>query len=296
MTFKQLEAIYWSAILGSFALAAERLNMTQSALSKRIIELELELGLQLFDRSGPRAKTTEHGEALLEKAEKLLSLRDEIIVDSTGPKSIRGVCRFGISELMAMKFLPRIVAETRERFPEVILEPRVAVTRELLSDVERGETEFAIAPGRSERLEIDHAPICSVRLVWVAAPSLIEQDGPIDEPTLLSHPIVSMSAQAGSTIQLQEFATREDLRLRRLVASNSPEAVAAITIAGLGVALLAEPFAEKFIAAGQLRKLDVIDRLEVPELEYSIHWRASNGRMLSKKIRELSLRVCLGCQ
>lgn len=51
MTLKQIEAFYWAAKLGSFAIAAQRLQVTQSSLSKRVAELEESVGALLFDRT-----------------------------------------------------------------------------------------------------------------------------------------------------------------------------------------------------------------------------------------------------
>ena len=61
-TFKQLEALYWVGTMGGFAHAADRLNTTQSAISKRIQDLEHLFDTPLFDRSGRTAKLTEKGE------------------------------------------------------------------------------------------------------------------------------------------------------------------------------------------------------------------------------------------
>lgn len=292
MTLKQLEAFYWSAILGSFALAAERLFMTQSALSKRIQELELEIGIPLFDRTGPRARITEAGQNILGRVENLLALRDEIVLAARGPIGLQGTCRFGISELMAMQFLPKIVAAARAAFPDVVVEPRVAVTRELLDDVEKGETEFALAPGTSENPDVLSLPIVSIPLCWVAAPDLVKGKTSITSAELQAYPIISMSAQAGSSLVLQSFSAQHDLRFRRILASNSPEAVASVTMAGLGIALLAEPFVKRFIDTGQLLRVDIEDQPAVSELQYSIHWRADNKRVLAKKIRELAYEIC----
>jgi DNA-binding transcriptional LysR family regulator len=293
MTLKQLEAFYWSAILGSFALAAERLFMTQSALSKRIQELELEIGVPLFDRSGPRARITDAGENILSRAEQLLSLRDEIVVAARGPSGLRGTCRFGVSELMAMRYLPSIVAAIRRDYPDVILEPRVAVTKELLEDVEKGVTEFAMAPGRSLDPAVISEQICEVPLLWVASPGLFHEDRPVTAEELQHHPIISMSDKAGSTMQLLDLSARRGLRFRRVLTTNSPEAVAVATIAGLGVALLGGPFVERYLTEGKLVRLAVEDRLHVPDLAYCIHWRAENSRVLARKLREISRDICL---
>jgi DNA-binding transcriptional LysR family regulator len=65
MTLKQLEAFYWAATCLNFSVAAERVHLSVSSLSKRIAELEASLGVQLFDRSGRAAELTPQGEQLL---------------------------------------------------------------------------------------------------------------------------------------------------------------------------------------------------------------------------------------
>ena len=76
MTLKQLEAFYWAAASSSFAVAADRLHVSQSSLSKRIAELEGQLRKVLFDRSGHRAALTDAGQQLLPLARRMLGLAD----------------------------------------------------------------------------------------------------------------------------------------------------------------------------------------------------------------------------
>jgi DNA-binding transcriptional LysR family regulator len=294
MTLKQLEALYWSSVLGSFALAADRLSMTQSALSKRVQELEAEVGVQLFDRSGPRARITEVGQEVFAKAEQILRLRDELLMSAGGPRRVKGACRFGISELMAMQWLPQLVSRVRSEYPDVIVEPHVALTQELLDDVVQGDSDFAICPGGSQDPELASELISNVELYWVGSPSLFSKKDIVTLESIQSHPIVSMSSQAGSTMLLQSFAQERGLKFRRILASNSPDAVAAVTIAGLGIALLAGPYVERFIREGKLCRLRVEERLKVPRLSYYVHWRIDNSRMLARVVREIAVQLCKG--
>ena len=78
MTLKQLEAFYWAASASSFGVAADRLHVSPSTLSKRIAELEGQLGTPLFDRSGHRAVLTEAGQQLLPLARRMLGLADDM--------------------------------------------------------------------------------------------------------------------------------------------------------------------------------------------------------------------------
>ncbi len=70
MTFKQLEALYWIGQLGGFAPAARKLHTTQSAISKRVHELEQVFDTALFDRSQRSARLTEKGEEMFMLARK----------------------------------------------------------------------------------------------------------------------------------------------------------------------------------------------------------------------------------
>src|SRR5687768_17628312 len=113
MTLKQLEAFYLAATLGSFALAAQRVHVTQSSLSKRIAELEESVGAELFDRSTKRAQLTEPGHRLMPVAAQMLALQEDAKTLTHSSPVLSGVCRFGISELGALTWLPRFVARIR---------------------------------------------------------------------------------------------------------------------------------------------------------------------------------------
>ena len=69
LTFKQIEALYWTVRLGTFLAAAERLHTGQSAITKRIQELEADFNVQLFDRSGHKASLTSKGHEVFLMAE-----------------------------------------------------------------------------------------------------------------------------------------------------------------------------------------------------------------------------------
>jgi len=291
MTLKELEAIYWAGTLGSFALAAERLSMTQSSLSKRVLEIEGELGEQLFDRSGPRARITGAGERVLAQARRMLALRDEILMCARGLHSLAGSCRFGVSEQVVSTWLPALVRRVREELPEVSLEPRVGVTQELLSDVVRGETDFALCPGESVDARLASHRLHEVAMTWVSAPGLLAAGGRLDAESLQRVPVISTSAQAGATAALDAWAVAHGIKFRRIVACNSMGAVAALAAAGLGLCVLPAPFAARFLKEGRLERLAIAPELELPPLGYHLHWRQDDDRALSHALRELAIAV-----
>src|SRR5687768_12000674 len=111
MTLKQLEAFYWAATCASFAMAAERLHLSTSSLSKRLVELEESLGARLFDRSGQKAHLTEVGERFLPRASALLLAADDTRRSIEASAMLRGRCIIGVGELSALTWLPRLVAQ-----------------------------------------------------------------------------------------------------------------------------------------------------------------------------------------
>jgi len=291
MTLKELEAVYWAGTLGSFALAAERLSMTQSSLSKRVLELEGELGQKLFDRSGPRARITGAGERVLAQARQMLAVRDAILTGTRGAHALAGTCRFGVSELVASTWLPALVRDVRQSFPEVALEPRVGVTQELLAAVVRGETDFAVGPGGSADAALSSRKLHAVPMIWVCAPSLPEARRTLTAELLARVPVISTSAQAGATAALDAWAVSRDVKFHRIVASNSMGAVAALAAAGLGLCLLPEPFAQPFLRSRRLRRMAFDASLRVPALPYYLHWRRADESALAQAVRARVLAI-----
>lgn len=289
MTLKQLEAFYWAAKLGSFGLAAERLYTTQSSLSKRIAELESDLGESLFDRSGPRAKSTDAGQRLFELAAKMLELEDDIRASVLSANSLRGVCKFGIGEFVVHTWLPAFVARVRKDYPAVVLEPYIGLAKTLMVKLAQGDLDFAIMPAPSKNASIVAEPLREVELIWAAAPSLIGTHTMLTREMLEQHPVIAMTQESGLTMALDNWAVTHGLKFQRIIATSSMSAVAALTVAGLGLCLLAAGFVRPLIERGQLVELRCVDPMPpCPTLAYFLHSRKEDTRWLVRAIKPLA--------
>ena len=102
INLRQLLALHWIERLGTFERAAEHLNTTQSAISKRIQELEASTGLQLFDRSQRGARLTAIGEEMLVIAREMLTLAERITSLKDGTHVVTRRLRRGVTELTAL--------------------------------------------------------------------------------------------------------------------------------------------------------------------------------------------------
>ncbi len=285
MTLKQIEAFYWAATLASFSLAAERLYLSQSSLSKRLAELESHLGKPLFDRSGHRAALTAAGQTLLPLARKLLRSADEVRETLADSVAVRGVCRFGMGELSALSWLPRFVARARERFPELLLEPHVDMGRALEERVESGELDFAVVAGTSTRPALSSHVVREVRFQLAGAPVLLGTRR-LTTPALLAQvALITMPAEAGSARELDNWLMANDLEVDRRLRCNNLSAIAGMVVAGVGISFLPEGWLLPLVARGEVVVLE--SRPALPTLSYSFQARRDDIRPLVQQVRQL---------
>ncbi len=278
MTLKQLEAFYFAATLGSFALAAQRAHVTQSSLSKRIAELEAWVGAELFDRSGKRAQLTEAGQRLLRVAGQMLELKEGIRDALNSSPTLTGTCRFGISELGALTWLPRFVARVRTEHPQLVLQPLVDLGRRLERQVVRGELDFAIVPGPPEDPHIASHGVGDVRFTWMAAPGRAGAGGVLKASDLSRHPVITMSEGSGVTQAFDVWAAGQGLRMQRIVASNSMMAVIGLTMADVGLSVLPQDFMRPWVESGALVAL--YSDPPLPTLRYCFVHREDDRRAM----------------
>ena len=284
MTLKQLEAFYWAAKLGNFAIAAARLHVTQSSLSKRISELESSVNQPLFDRSGKRAIPTEAGLRLLAVAHDMLDLRDRARSAVGEGKSLCGVCRFGISELGALTWLPKFVARVRFEHPGLVLRPYVDLARQLERRVARGDLDFAVAVGPwREASELVSHPVAKVRFSWMASPTRIGAGTMLKAESFAQHPVITMTEDSGLTHAFDLWAAAQGIQAQRILACNSLMAIAGLTVAGIGISYFPAEFMRPWVERGQLVEL----RSEplFPDLDYCFLARQDDSRDLVCRIK-----------
>jgi DNA-binding transcriptional LysR family regulator len=160
-----LRSLVALADLGSLALASDRVGRTQAALSLQMRRLEGQAGQALFRRDSRKLVLTEAGETLLGYARRILALNDE--AQHTMRRSpVSGAVRFGASQDFGEAWLPPVLAQFRQAFPEVAMEVRIDGGTRCVQAVDAGELDVALALGlgsRDDSVCIGHLP-----LVWIA--------------------------------------------------------------------------------------------------------------------------------
>lgn len=289
MTLKHLEALYWVSRLGSFTAAAERLHSTQSAISMRIRDLEETLGQELFDRSARSAKLTAKGQELVGYAERVLEIIAEIRSRIGDPHIVSGVVRVGVTEYVALTWLPDFVRELNARFPRVTLELNVDLTLSLIDKLRGGELDIALLPGPIQQPGLRNMSLGFVEFAWMASPTLKIPDRTLTPRDLDNWPILTLSKTSNLYAKLERWFEESGAVGRRADMCNSLSVLASWTIAGLGIGYLPLKYHARHLRTGSLRVIDVEPRL--PDLEYVAILDLRHPQPLTVSVAELAAGV-----
>ncbi len=145
METNQLKAFVTVAQLNSFSLAADKLHLTQSAISKRVAALETHLKQKLFDRIGKRLLLTEAGYLLLPRAQTLLQELDAIkqsVTDLSAP--VQGPLSLSTSHHIGLHRLPEVLRQYSKAYPQVSLDLKFVDSEKACEQVLRGEIELGV--------------------------------------------------------------------------------------------------------------------------------------------------------
>lgn len=290
-TLKQLETIYWIAKLGTFERASMKLNTTQSAISKRIQELETVLGAELFDRSLRGARLTQSGEYIVEIAAEMLELHSRInTIRDGGAAPVRRI-RFGVTELISMTWLPRMVSLLREAYPGASLEPEVDMSRNLYERLLEDQVDLIIIPETFSAPEITSVRLAEVENVWMAQPGLVPQsEKGMKLSELSDFPILSQGTRSGSGLYLSKWMHNQGIVFPRQISSDSMTALLGLTIAGLGLSYMPKECLNALLDDGKLEVVDASPAL--PAVPYAAMHRTDRPAVFTNALTEIAQRAC----
>ena len=214
---------------GGFTRAAQRLNLTQSAISHQIRRLEEQVGRQLLFRTTRALTLTEDGEDFLQYAEKILDTLDTMS-RRFRPSPVSGVVRFGVLENFLGDRLAVLLRQYGRAFPSVRLDVSVGMNLDLMPMIKAGELDLAVvmlAPGSREG-----TPLRRTQFVWAAADTF---DIPAGESLPFAFfPSPCINRQVG-TASLEG----RDVPWHVVFTSQSQQGIRAAVLAGLAVTVLA---------------------------------------------------------
>ncbi|MFZ4660338.1 MAG: LysR family transcriptional regulator [Caldilineaceae bacterium] len=212
MEITHLRALVMIVREGSFTAAAEKLFVTQPALSQQIKGLETEVGVQLLERRGRRFTVTAPGEVVLAHAEQILAHLQQLQADLAALQTLaQGRLRIGTSDTVCLYLLPPVVQAFRRQHPAVEIHLTNRPSREVATLLLEGALDFGIIslPVNEPLLESEF--LCERAEVAVCAP---------DHPLAAQSQATLAELAAYPLLLLEKGTTSRALFEQRLVQSG----------------------------------------------------------------------------
>ena len=266
-TFKQLEAIYWVVEAGGFAQAAKKLHTTQSAISKRVQEIENLFEIDLLARNHRAAQLTEKGETMFIIAQRLLEQRDMALDQIGRPESHVRRLRMGITTITAMTWLPRFCDRLRNDFPNIKFEPIVKSSVHIYDSLVAGDVDLIVVPDVFRNMRVSSTPVGKVRYDWVCKPGMVRKKREkIPVSDLLSSQVLIQGNKSGIGLLYDEWFKKMGVSAKSSIIGDNLLVMISMTVAGLGISYLPIGCLRGIIGPELLEKIE--SNPPLPEIPY----------------------------
>lgn len=248
LDIQALQALVTVVDTGSFSKAAERLHLTQPAVTKRIQQLESQLNVSLFDRFQRKILLTEAGELLVRHARDILErLRSADIAVQNLSGRVGGRLTLAISHHIGLHRLPAVLRAYSRAYPDVELDLRFMESEQAYAAILAGDVEMAfvtLSPLENEPVMSRH--VWRDPLVFVVAPE--HPLARVPRPTLqeLAQYHAILPAQGTHTYRIvEQLFARSRIPLRATMPTNYLETIKMMVSVGLGWSVLPESMLER---------------------------------------------------
>lgn len=224
--------------LQSFSAAAERLSLTQPAVSLQIRQLERRLGVRLIERVGRRAQPTSAGAELAHYASEIGQLASRA-VEEVGRHATGAIgrVRIGTGATACIYLLPPLLRELRRKFPALQITVSTGNTQDIVKAVDENAIDVALVtlPAAGRMLEI--TPVIDDELVAIA-PASTKLPSRVTAEALSGLPILLFEPGGNTRRIADEWFRQSGISLHPAMALGSVEAIKELVRAGLGCAVL----------------------------------------------------------
>ena len=279
MDTRQLAAFCAVVERRSFSHAAERLGVTQPAVSLQVRALEKRLGTQLLDRSGRRVEPTDAGWRLYRGAQRMLTLEDQLLAEvaATSEGELAGDLVLGASTGPAAVVVPVVLGEFQRENPGVRVFLTVSDTHSVVERVAARELELGIVGASRRHRGVRFEPFFSDEVILVCPPGHRFAARTVTLEELREEPLILMQEGAGVRQIVEDGLRRQGVRLRDLdvrLELGLQESVRRAVEAGYGVTFISRTAVESELAAGRLAEA----RVEGLEATREISLASASGR------------------
>lgn len=251
---RELKTLVAVAREGTFAAAAQKIGLTQAAVSAQIARLESELGLELFDRTGRSAHLNSMGYQTLQQAQELIRLYNNLGSPVPETQAPQRVTLGAIASVQRM-LLPGALARFHQQWPNLRSRVLPGLSMELLDQVDAGEIDLAVIihPAFALQSDLKWRPLANEPYRLLVPKKAPQEDW---RELLASQPFIRYDRASFGGRQVDRFLRRMHFTPRELCELDELEAIGKLVANGVGVAIVPETVGHKAWPAG-VRALDL---------------------------------------
>jgi DNA-binding transcriptional LysR family regulator len=286
MDTRQLQAFCEVVERKSFSQAAERLGVTQPAVSLQVRSLEKRLGTQLLDRSGRRVEPTEAGLRLYRGAQRLLQLEEDLLAElaqeATG--ELEGTFEIGASTGPGGVVLSRLLCEFAAAHPKLHVALSVFDTQTVVERVADRTLQLGVVGAAPRHRGVEYEPFLNDTVILACPPGHPFAGRTITLDELKGETLIVMQVGAGVRQMIDDELHRAGLRLRDLdvrIELGLQESVTSAVRSGYGVTFISRSSVENDLVAGTLVEARVAELV----LEREIYLVRATGRAETRAAR-----------
>lgn len=292
MNIRFLETAQWLARLKSIKATAEKLCLTQAAVSSRISNLEQDLGVCLFVRGDDGFEPTSAGITFLEHAERIVDAHQSLRASMLDPSKLVGSLRIGMTSTLIPTILPGLVDTLRRDYPSISISLKTELTERLIKELEVGRVDLVLGADSEavhERFEV--VPLCTFSMTFVASPKLamrFSEEAVLPEE-LAQHPIIGYPPGTRSQLRIDHYFQDCGVRPQIIHVSNAVPTNLQLATSDIGIAVVPEAIVQREIAAGELIPI----KLKRPfvSVNYQAVFLRDQGQSLARAVAALARDV-----
>lgn len=233
---RELKTFVTVARHGSFAAAGQVIGLTPSAISAQIRNLERELGMRLFDRTGRTALLNMNGKKALALAEEMLATFSRMAEVGDGA-TIRGELKVGAIATVQTGILPGALVSLQRQAPDLKIHLVPGVSLTLLNQVDSGEVDLAllVKPPFSLQKDLHSEDLAQEEFVLIT-PHRITSDDPVE--ILSDHPFIRYDRTSFAGRLVARFLQQQGIDPDQILELDEIEAIVRMVEGGLGVSIV----------------------------------------------------------
>lgn len=245
--------------------AAQKLFLTQPAVSQQIRQLEEYLGVEILVRGVRQIQPTPQGHLLFEYAQKIIRLTKEaeVAIQTMGGE-VTGPLRVATLNSLGLHLLGPVFSMFLKNNKNVKLHLEYATGMDLISKVAKGEYDIVLSPDAEKEFGEDPQDCNKIRVaqdeMWLVVSSKIEVPTSIRVKDIVTQPLVMITGEYhGFETTLSKLLKKEDLKLTPVFESSNVGTLKRMIESGIGWGFLPSHSIKKQIEAGRLKRIMIQD-------------------------------------